>query len=142
MPARATPRGLAAAAAAAAAAALLCTPANAGAANTCRPGGTASQVQIEPPVSIEFKTQLGEYWSMACGDLKPSCMLLPKNTPEVADLVRILNTQGETFAVKSGGWNANPHFASVHGGPLVVTKLLNQVEFDRDGPGRRREPVG
>lgn len=141
---RTTQRGLAAVAAIVA---LLCRLASAGAANTCSLVEMASQVQIEPPVSVEFKTQLGEYWSTACGELKPSCMLLPKNTLEVADVVRILNTQNETFAIKSGGWNANPHFASVDGGPLVVTKLLNQVQFDkaagtvRVGAGNRWDDV-
>ena len=83
----------------------------------------------------------------ACGNLKPSCQLYPKTADEVAAIVRILNANNETFAVKSGGHNPNQGFSSVDGGPLISTKELNEVIYDSGngvvhvGPGNDWQDV-
>lgn len=102
---------------------------------------------IDQPSSLEYTTAQTEYWSTSCGDLKPACILTPTTTDEVAQIVQVLLTNNETFAVKSGGHNPNNYFASVDGGPLISTKLLNEVSLDnvtetvRVGPGNRWDDI-
>lgn len=65
----------------------------------------------------------------------------------MAAIVRVLNSNNDTFVVKSGGHNPNKGFASIQGGPLISTKELNEVIFDpasmtvRVGPGNDWEDV-
>ncbi|KAJ3559592.1 hypothetical protein NPX13_g9511 [Xylaria arbuscula] len=72
---------------------------------------------------------------------------MPTTTQEMAAIVSILASNNETFAVKSGGHNPNNYFASVDGGPLISTKMLNEVLLDtaaetvRVGPGNRWDEV-
>ncbi|TGJ84033.1 hypothetical protein E0Z10_g4738 [Xylaria hypoxylon] len=108
-----------------------------------------SQTSIEwyKRFQIEYTSEQSEYWSTSCGDLKPSCILMPKTTQEVAAVVSTLATNNESFAIKSGGHNPNNYFASIDGGPLISTKNLNQVVLDavaetvRVGPGNRWDDV-
>ncbi|ETS82290.1 hypothetical protein PFICI_07292 [Pestalotiopsis fici W106-1] len=104
-------------------------------------------ITIDQPLSLEYTEAQTEYWSTACGDLKPACILTPQTTEEVAQIVQVLLTNNETFAIKSGGHNPNNYFASVDGGPLISTKLLNEVVLDnatetvRVGPGNRWDDI-
>ena len=61
--------------------------------------------------------------------------------------MKVLQTNNETFAIKSGGHNPNNYFASVQGGPLISTSALTEVTFDKAsntvavGPGNKWEDV-
>ncbi|KAK8126862.1 FAD binding domain-containing protein [Apiospora kogelbergensis] len=127
---------------------LLATAGAALAANTCDTVKDTTSIQVNKRFSIDYTNEQQEYWSAACTNaLKPSCILFPKSPAEVQAVVSILNTNNETFAVKSGGHNPNNYFASVDGGPLISTKHLNEVIFDKEtetvrvGPGNRWEDV-
>lgn len=104
-------------------------------------------IPIEYPLSPEYITSQTEYWSTACGDLKPGCIFEPTSTEQVAQIVEVLRSNNETFAIKSGGHNPNNYFASVAGGPLISTKQLNEVTLDKStgtvrvGPGNRWDNV-
>lgn len=58
-----------------------------------------------------------------------------------------MQNNSEQFAVKSGGHNPNNYFSSVQDGPLISTKGLNEVKYDKAsntvtvGPGNRWEDV-
>ncbi|KAF2643412.1 FAD-binding domain-containing protein [Massarina eburnea CBS 473.64] len=115
--------------------------------DTCASLSGTTSIEIETSQATQYSSEQNNYWSKGCGALKPSCQLYPKSAEEVAAIVRILNANNETFVVKSGGHNANKGFASIQGGPLISTKLLNEVLFDRDsmtvrvGPGNDWEDV-
>lgn len=115
--------------------------------DTCDTVGNYSNVDIRRRVHIEYTTEQTNYWSTACGLLKPSCIIYPSSAQEVATIIRVLNENDETFAIKSGGHNPNKGFASIDGGPLISTKYLNEVNFDpssmtvRVGPGNDWEDV-
>ncbi|KAK7941415.1 FAD binding domain-containing protein [Apiospora aurea] len=118
------------------------------AANTCDVVQDTTSIQMNKRFSIDYTNEQQEYWSAACtNQLKPSCILFPKSPSEVQAIVSILRDNNETFAVKSGGHNPNNYFASVDGGPLISTKHLDEVIFDkasetvRVGPGNRWEDV-
>jgi FAD/FMN-containing dehydrogenase len=104
-------------------------------------------ISIDLPESSDFLTQQIEYWSTACGDLQPACIINPRTTDEIVAIVKQLLTNNETFAIKSGGHNPNNYFASVDGGPLISTKNLNELVLDittetvRIGPGNRWDDV-
>ncbi|KAL1613001.1 hypothetical protein SLS60_001232 [Paraconiothyrium brasiliense] len=74
-------------------------------------------------------------------------VILLHHVHNVAAIVRILNANNETFAVKSGGHNPNQGFASIDGGPLIITRELNEVIYDagkgvvRVGPGNDWQDV-
>lgn len=115
--------------------------------NTCALVGSDTSIDLYTNPQIDYTTEQSEYWSTSCGALKPSCILMPTTTEEVAAIVSILASNNETFAVKSGGHNPNNHFASIDGGPLISTKNLNQVILDtasetvKVGPGNRWDEV-
>ncbi|KAI1868905.1 hypothetical protein JX265_006884 [Neoarthrinium moseri] len=102
---------------------------------------------LDLPSTLDYLEHQTEYWSTACGDLKPTCILQPKSTEEVVSIVKVLLQNNDTFAVKSGGHNPNNYFASVSGGPLISTKSLNDISIDnttgtvRVGPGNRWDDI-
>lgn len=72
---------------------------------------------------------------------------MPSSAEELSAIFKFLQTNNETFAVKSGGHNPNNYFASVQGGPLISTSGLTEVTYDQAsntvavGPGNRWEDV-
>lgn len=101
----------------------------------------AQNIDVEEPLSIDYETTLTHYWSAACSALRPNCILAPSSAEEVADIVRLLHTTDDFFAVKSGGHMPNDGFNSIQDGVLISTQNLNQVVYDPDtetaviGPG-------
>ncbi|KAI0472788.1 FAD binding domain-containing protein [Xylariaceae sp. FL0804] len=116
-------------------------------ADTCDTLESTTSISLSRQLSLAYIVSETEYWSTSCGDLKPSCIILPTTTEEVAAVVSVLNDNNETFAIKSGGHNPNNYFASVDGGPLISTASLNEVILDADtetvrvGPGNRWDDV-
>lgn len=98
-------------------------------------------IEIEQSPSLDYTTELHDYWSLACGDLKPTCIVYPSSAQEVATIVKELHQTTDFFAVKSGGHMPNTGFAGVQDGVLISTKHLNQVVYHDDdktadiGPG-------
>ncbi|KAI1778637.1 FAD binding domain-containing protein [Hypoxylon cercidicola] len=115
---------------------------------TCDMVENHTSISLSTSLSLDYTEEQSHYWSTSCSNLKPSCILEPSTTEEVAAIVSILRGNNETFAVKSGGHNPNNYFASVDDGPLISTKELNEVTFDantktvRVGPGNRWDEVG
>lgn len=96
-------------------------------ADTCTEVGALGDFEIKRSPSLEYLSEQRNYWSTGCGALKPSCIFYPKSAEEVASIVKVLNGNNETFAVKSGGHNPNQGFSSIQSGPLISTKELNEV---------------
>ena len=97
---------------------------------------------VEGGSTIAYETELQNYWSAACSDLRPACMVFPSSTQEVSDIVTALQFTDDKFAIKSGGHMPNNGFASIQGGVLISTKNLNnRVVYDSEaqtalvGPG-------
>ncbi|RDW57061.1 hypothetical protein BP6252_13876 [Coleophoma cylindrospora] len=96
---------------------------------TCQQLST-SNITIEAYLSVNYDVDQFEYWSSACGSLLPGCILVPNTADEVSTIIKTLQSNGEDFAVKSGGHNPNQNFSSVAGGPLINLKGFNQVLYD------------
>ncbi|EFX04313.1 FAD dependent oxidoreductase [Grosmannia clavigera kw1407] len=108
---------------------------------------TAPSIGVASAYDISYATVSNDYWSTSCAALKPACVVFPSSSLEVAAIINILNGNSDNFAVKSGGHNANNHFSSTKGGPLISTKNLNHVLLDNEtgivqiGPGLRWDEV-
>lgn len=115
--------------------------------DTCSEVASTTSIEVKTALDLQYTEEQQHYWSTGCGALQPSCQLYPTTANEVAAIVKILNSNNETFVVKSGGHNPNQGFASIQGGPLISTRELNEVTFDpstmtvRAGPGNRWEDV-
>ncbi|KAJ5797195.1 CAZyme family AA7 [Penicillium psychrosexuale] len=90
----------------------------------------AGGIDIEDRISLAYNTDLTEYWSAACGDLKPTCIAAPSSAAEMAQVIKNLYDVDTLFAIKSGGHNPNNGFSSFQDGLLVSTKNLDQVDYN------------
>ncbi|KAL4791341.1 hypothetical protein BDV19DRAFT_401447 [Aspergillus venezuelensis] len=101
----------------------------------------AQGIEIEKQLSLQYATEQSNYWSTACGDLKPTCIAFPSSSLEMSAIIKELHNTDDLFAVKSGGHMPNNGFASIQDGLLISTKRLDQVIYDDDseiadvGPG-------
>jgi hypothetical protein len=86
------------------------------------------------------------YWNNANAQLTPACVVLPTCATHVSQAVQVLLQYPDvSFAVKSGGHNANIGFSSTDGGVLIYFKNMNQTTLSWDEstadvqPGARLE---
>lgn len=87
-------------------------------------------VAIEKPLTQGYGSTLKGYWSAACGDLRPQCVVTPRNALEMSQVVKGLLDIDDQFAVKSGGHNPNIGFSSISNGLLISTEKLNRVVYN------------
>ncbi|GIK04265.1 hypothetical protein Aspvir_008344 [Aspergillus viridinutans] len=98
-------------------------------------------IEIEKPLSLDYDNDLTKYWSAACGDLNPTCIVAPSSALGMSAIVKQLHNVDDLFAVKSGGHMPNNGFASIQDGLLISTKNLDQVIYNPEdqtaivGPG-------
>ncbi|KAJ5121031.1 FAD linked oxidase N-terminal [Penicillium bovifimosum] len=90
----------------------------------------AGGVEIQSPLSLSYTSELRNYWSTACGDLKPNCIAAPSSAAEMAQIIKNLHNADTLFAIKSGGHMPNNGFASIQDGLLISTKNLDQVDYN------------
>jgi len=115
-------------------------------ADTCS-SAAALGINVTFPLQISYIDEQSKYWSTSCQALLPSCIIFPKTAAEVSSVVKILNTNTEPFAIKSGGHNPNNYFSSVAGGPVISTTSLDQATLDPAtgivdvGPGNRLDEI-
>lgn len=116
-------------------------------ADTCSNVQLISSIEVDSPVSLAYITEQADYWSSSCASLLPTCIIFPKSAEEVATVIKVLNDNNESFAIKSGGHSPNNYFASIDGGPLISTQRMDQVLLDIDtgiarvGPGIRLDEI-
>ncbi|KAL3293118.1 FAD binding domain-containing protein [Colletotrichum asianum] len=103
---------------------------------TCSQVSTGTSIQKFQGLDIGYTSEQLNYWSTACGNLKPGCILVPTSAEEVSAIVKVLETNNETFAVKSGGHNPNNYYARTQRG--YYDKASNTVSV---GPGNKWEDV-
>ncbi|OCK81723.1 FAD-binding domain-containing protein [Lepidopterella palustris CBS 459.81] len=103
--------------------------------------------EIEYPRSANYDCNQTQYRSTGFSALQPSCILSPTAAEEVAAIIKVLNQNNDSVAVKSGGHNQNQYFASIAGGPLISTRKMDEVSYDpssvadRIGPSNRWQDV-
>lgn len=116
-------------------------------ADTCSSVEALGYINVTRALHPAYIEEQSQYWSTSCSALKPACIIFPKTTEEVSTVVKILFNTTEKFAVKSGGHNPNNYFASVAGGPLIVTEHLDQADLNPStgivdvGPGNRLDGI-
>ncbi|KAL4878318.1 hypothetical protein BJY04DRAFT_114143 [Aspergillus karnatakaensis] len=90
----------------------------------------AQGVEIERPFALDYHLEMKNYWSVACGDLRPTCIAYPSSSLEMSAIVRELHNTDDLFAIKSGGHMPNNGFASIQDGLLISTRRLDQVIYN------------
>ncbi|KAI0140543.1 FAD-binding domain-containing protein [Xylariaceae sp. FL1272] len=103
----------------------------------------SSQVyQNQNTAAEQYTEEKAINWSETCW-LAANCFVRPRNAVEAALLMSIVKTTGAKFAVRSGGHNPNPGFASVGSdGVLIDLQDLKYLSIDAidtlsAGPGHR-----
>ncbi|KAH9883856.1 hypothetical protein F4778DRAFT_615644 [Xylariomycetidae sp. FL2044] len=116
-------------------------------ADTCSDLSNTTDIQVSYPLDLAYIDEQNEYWSEMCTSLTPTCIIFPTTVDEVSAIIKVLNTNTEQFAIKSGGHNPNNYFSSVEGGPIISTSKLDQVLLDAEtgiaqvGPGNRLDGI-
>ncbi|KAE8149884.1 hypothetical protein BDV25DRAFT_155554 [Aspergillus avenaceus] len=101
----------------------------------------AEGIETEKRLTIDYHKTLTDYWSTACGDLRPTCIATPSSALKMSQIVKELHDVDTLFAVKSGGHMPNNGFASIQDGLLISTQNLNHVIYNAQdqtatiGPG-------
>ena len=78
---------------------------------------------------------------------KPSCIVQPRRSSEVQQVIRILTRRNYPFAIRSGGHMPSPLAANINNGVLIDMAMFNGVDYDatkneaRVGAGQRWESV-
>jgi hypothetical protein len=72
---------------------------------------THPDIEVVLPGVKAFGESQSEFWSKGCGQLTPSCLILPKSTQQVVNIMHVLGQNNESFAVKGGGHMPNKKFA-------------------------------
>ncbi|KAF6810904.1 hypothetical protein CPLU01_15210 [Colletotrichum plurivorum] len=85
---------------------------------------------LATPNSTAYQTVRDSYWSDTAGNLSPRCITRPKDAEQVAFIVKVLSSCGDSvhLAIKSGGHGSWPGWSSTDGGVLVSMDLINGVE--------------
>jgi FAD/FMN-containing dehydrogenase len=97
--------------------------------------GACKEIATVAPVvysGTAYKNELKDYWSYACAETKPYCVVQPTTPEHVAAAVKVLNKFPEAqFAVKSGGHDPNVGHSSIHEGVLIALGKLKGATYDR-----------
>lgn len=84
-------------------------------------------------LSIQYTSEMLDYWSVALRSQNPACMILPRTADEVATVVRILNQYPDVhFAVKSGGHSPNLGHATAKDGVLISTAEMKGATYSAE----------
>lgn len=86
------------------------------------------QDRVVLPTAPDYATRIDSYFNN-CAKLKPSCILMPQNTIEVACAVKALVKANQKFAVRSGGSNFWPS-NNIEGGVTVDLGRINTIAYD------------
>ncbi|OTB02040.1 hypothetical protein M426DRAFT_25053 [Hypoxylon sp. CI-4A] len=98
--------------------------------------------QLLVPTDIAYQASENSYWSNTAR-LDPACIIRPKSSVQVSEILRILVDSNEKFAIRSGGHAPLAGSNNIHGGVTIDLGLLDDVQFDRGsetvsfGPGVR-----
>ncbi|KAK7751446.1 hypothetical protein SLS62_006531 [Diatrype stigma] len=83
--------------------------------------------------SSDYKAAQEQPWSPTCW-LPAACYVRPKNTAEVALVVKSITQAGSKFAVRGGGHNANPGVNGVSSpGVVIDLRNLTSMSVGEDG---------
>ncbi|KAI0144273.1 FAD-binding domain-containing protein [Xylariaceae sp. FL1272] len=94
-----------------------------------------------------YEDAVDENYSAICR-LPAACVINPDSTEQVATAIQIIAKHGAEFAVRSGGHNYNPGFASINEtGVLISLSQLDTIELSGDlssvkvGSGNRWQAI-
>jgi hypothetical protein len=97
--------------------------------------GACKEIASVAPVlysGTAYKNELKDYWSYACTEAKPYCIVQATSAQHVSDAIKTLNKfPGAQFAVKSGGHDPNVGHSSINEGVLIALGKIKGATYDR-----------
>ncbi|KAF2397828.1 FAD-binding domain-containing protein [Trichodelitschia bisporula] len=100
--------------------------------DACKAIQSAVPGKLFYPGDGPYKQENSDYYNIGLSELMPACIVRPTLTPEVAEIVKILNKFADVkFAVKSGGHDPNAGHSSVRDGVLIALSQMKGVEYDK-----------
>jgi FAD/FMN-containing dehydrogenase len=82
------------------------------------------------PTDPAFIKEQLNYWSSACREATPACMLLPTSADDVSIAVKILrDAPSAKWTVKSGGHDPNVGHASLKDGIIIALGKMKGAEY-------------
>jgi FAD/FMN-containing dehydrogenase len=87
--------------------------------------------QVYFPGTTNYTTREESYWSLD-SQLGPTCIVQPRNTAEVAAVMKVLATADGNFAVRSGGHSHWAGGSDIHTGVTIDLGLMTGVTYNPD----------
>ncbi|KAF1845473.1 Glucooligosaccharide oxidase [Cucurbitaria berberidis CBS 394.84] len=103
---------------------------------------------ISPENAASFKQSTNSYWDQKACEVRPSCVVRPRDVQELSRTVKILKSEFDQrrkeskisesilegiFAVRGGGHSPVAGASSIKGGSLIDMSLFNEVTPSDDG---------
>ncbi|KAK7946147.1 uncharacterized protein PG986_010468 [Apiospora aurea] len=99
--------------------------------------------RVAYPLQLAYTLETQWYWSLALRELRPACIVSPRDAEQVSAAVRVLNEHPDVqFTVKSGGHDPNPGHSSIDGGVLVAMREMVGATYDAATGLARVRPAG
>lgn len=83
------------------------------------------------PLKSQYESGCTENWSETAWG-KPTCIVKPRGTNLLQELVRTLSSQSIYYAIRSGGHSPSPLAANIDTGVLIDLSALNQIVYHAD----------
>ncbi|KAJ9402605.1 CAZyme family AA7 [Paecilomyces variotii] len=83
------------------------------------------------PLKSQYESGCTENWSETAWG-KPTCIVKPRGTNLLQELVRTLSSQSIYYAIRSGGHSPSPLAANIDTGVLIDLSGLNQIVYHAD----------
>jgi FAD/FMN-containing dehydrogenase len=110
---------------------------------TCEEILTAAPSTVVFPQEAAYKKEQANYWSAACKDAKPACIVLPSTPEYVSKALNVLQQHPNVkFAVKSGGHSPNVGHASMEDGVVIALARIKGTSYDRTTGLAKVKPGG
>ncbi|KAK7932015.1 nicotine oxidase [Apiospora marii] len=98
------------------------------------------------PDGAAYTERLDTYWSVSAA-LEPWCMVMPANTEEASEVIKILAKNECPFGIRGGGHGADAYSNGIDEGVTIDFGLMNATTYDADRkivsiqPGTHWQPV-
>lgn len=99
--------------------------------------------RVAYPLQLPYLAETQRYWSLALRDLRPACIVSPRDAGQVAAAVRVLASHTDVpFTVKSGGHDPNPGHSSIDDGVLIAMHEMVGATYEAETGLAHVKPAG
>ncbi|KAL2823546.1 hypothetical protein BDW59DRAFT_163124 [Aspergillus cavernicola] len=89
-----------------------------------------SKTVVTSVLSLDYIKSRMSYFNTEQSKYRPSCIIYPNSTEDVAVAVKAIRKADSRFAIKAGGHNPNEFFSSVDKGVLIDLSSMTERSYD------------